>query len=81
MRQAILTCARKLAEVSLIQAYRTEPKIKKGKEKGVKLKKAKTDMLRRNGNCLESVESLKTGKTDLRWFGSKLAKQDAPTSE
>jgi len=79
MRQAILTCARKLAEVSLIQAYRTEPKIKK--EKGVKLKKTKTDMLRRNGNCLESVESLKTEKTDLRWFGSKLAKQDAPTSE
>jgi len=80
MRQAILTCARKLAEVSLIQAYRTEPKIKR-KGKRCETEKTKTDMLRRNGNCLESVESLKTGKTDLRWFGSKLAKQDAPTSE
>jgi len=46
MRDAILTRARKLAQVSLI--YRTEPALKKWK-KEKKLKSKKTDMLRSIG--------------------------------
>ena len=52
-----LTCARKLAEASLINC--TEAKIKKKLDKKRKTKnKTKTDMLKRNANCTKTAQSV-----------------------
>ena len=59
----ILMCARKLTDARLI--YRTEPKTKTRKME--KLKKIKTDMLRRNGAGQETMESVRKGEGSLGW--------------